>query len=109
MKNSSKVKKPIQYPQFWDQEFLDVAIQILEKLSMTDEQRLWYEMALCTNALAIKNEEKRVQKVVEKFKAEIVTISLKRGKLSIEEIAEDNNVTIDFVLDIQNQLSKAKS
>lgn len=105
MKNLHKIKKPIQYPQFWDEEWLNVAIQELDKKAMTPEQRLGYEMVISANALAIKNENKKIEAII----IEAVTKALKRGKLSIEEIAEDNNVTIDFILDIQNQLSKAKS
>lgn len=104
MKNLHKIKKPIQYPQFWDEEWLNVAIQELDKKAMTPEQRLGYEMAISANALAIKNENKKITTI----KIEAVTNALKRGKLSIEEIAEDNNVSIDFILDIQNQLSKAE-
>jgi predicted transposase/invertase (TIGR01784 family) len=109
MKNLHKIKKPIQYPQFWDEEWLNVAIQELDKKAMTPEQRLGYEMAISANALVVKNETKKIQKIEEALKIEAVKKALKRGKLSIEEIAEDNDVSIDFILDIQNQLSKANS
>lgn len=105
MKNLHKIKKPIQYPQFWDEEWLNVAIQELDKKAMTPEQRLGYEMAISANALVVKNENKKIEKV----KTESIKIALQKGKLTLEEIAEYNQVTIDFVLDIQNQLSKAKS
>jgi predicted transposase/invertase (TIGR01784 family) len=108
MKNLHKIKQPIQYPQFWDEEWLNVAIQELDKKAMTPEQRLGYEMAISANALVVKNENKKIQKIEEKIKTESVKIALHKGKLTIEEIAEYNQVTIDFVLDIQNQLSKAK-
>ena len=109
MKNLHKIKKPIQYPQFWDEEWLNVAIQELDKKTMTTEQRLGYEMAISANALVVKNKNKKIQKIEEKIKSDSVKITLQKGKLTIEEIAEYNQVTIDFVLDIQNQLSKAKS
>lgn len=109
MKNLHKIKKPIQYPQFWDEEWLNVAIQELDKKAMTPEQRLGYEMAISANALVVKNENKKIKKIEEALKIDAVTKALKRAKLSIEEIAEDNNVTIDFILDIQNHISKAKS
>ena len=109
MKNLHKIKKPIQYPQFWDEEWLNVAIQELDKKAMTPEQRLGYEMAISANALVVKNENKKIQKIEVALKIEAVKKALKRGRLNIEEIAEDNNVSIDFILDIQNQLSKAKS
>lgn len=104
MKNLHKIKKPIQYPQFWDEEWLNIAIQELDKKAMSPEQRLAYEMTISANALAIKNENKKIEAV----KSEAVMKALKRAKLSIEEISEDNNVSIDFILDIQNQLSKVK-
>lgn len=107
MKNLHKVKKPIKYPQFWDEEWLNVAIQELDKKAMTPEQRLGYEMAISANALVVKNENKKIQKAEETLKIEAVKKALKRAKLSIEEIAEDNDVSIDFVLDVQNQLSKS--
>ena len=107
--NLHKIKKPIQYPQFWDEEWLNVAIEELDKKSMTPEQRLGYEMAISANALVVKNENKKIKKIEEALKIEAVKKALKRAKLSIEEIAEDNDVSIDFILDIQNQLSKGKS
>ena len=54
MKNLHKIEKPIQYPQFWDEEWLNVAIQELDKKAMTSEQRLGYEMAISANALIVK-------------------------------------------------------
>ena len=107
MKNLHKIKKPIQYPQFWDEEWLNIAIQELDKKAMSPEQRLAYEMTISANAIAIKNENKKIQKAEEKVKTDSVKIALQKGKLTIEEIAEYNRVNIDFVLDIQNQLSKA--
>jgi predicted transposase/invertase (TIGR01784 family) len=104
MKNLHKINKPIQYPQFWDEEWLNVAIQELDKKAMTPEQRLGYEMAISANALVVKNENKKIERI----KTESIKIALQKGKLTIEEIAEYNQVTIDFVLDIQNQLSKSK-
>jgi predicted transposase/invertase (TIGR01784 family) len=108
MKNLHKIKKPIQYPQFWDEEWLNVAIQELDKKAMSPEQRLGYEMAISANALVVKNENKKIQKAEEKIKTDSVKIALQKGKLTIEEIAEYNQVSIDFVLDIQNQLSNTK-
>jgi predicted transposase/invertase (TIGR01784 family) len=109
MKNLHKIKKPIQYPQFWDEEWLNIAIQELDKKAMTPEQRLGYEMAISANALVVKNENKKIQKVEERVKSDSVKIALQKGKLTIEEIAEYNQVTVDFVLDIQNQISRGNS
>jgi hypothetical protein len=41
-------------------------------------------------------------------KTETVTKALKRGKLSIEEIAEDNDVTLEFVIELQKHIDLNK-
>ena len=38
---------------------------------------------------------------------ETIVRSLKRGKLSVEEIAEDNDVSVKLVLKIQAEMNKA--
>lgn len=81
-----------------------MAIQELDKRAFTPEQRLSYEMTISANALAVKNENKKIQKV----KTEAVVKALNRGRLTVEEIAEDNDVSIDFVLQIQQELSAQK-
>lgn len=104
MKNLHKATKPTEYPPFWDEEWLNIAIQELDKKAMTPEQRLAYEMTISANALLIKNEKKKIEKI----KAQAITKALKNGKLTIEEIADFNDVSIDFVLDIQKHLSTEK-
>ncbi len=113
MKNLHKAKSPKQYPQFWNEEWLDVAIKELDTKKLTPEQRFAYEMTISKNAVILKNEEKKIKAAEEKakiiaeknLKTESVKKAIQRAKLTIQEIAEDNDVTIDFVLDIQNQLS----
>ena len=112
MKTIHEVSEPTQFPQFWNEEWLRVAIQELDKRAFTPEQRLSYEMTISANALAIKNENKKIEeaKETERFavKAEAVTKALNGGKLTIEEIAEYNGIAVDFVLDIQRGLAKNK-
>jgi predicted transposase/invertase (TIGR01784 family) len=103
MKALHSTTPPIQYPQFWDEEWLKIAIQELDTRAMTSEQRLQFEMTLSANALAVKNEQKKIAKGILEAKIESITKSLKRGKLTIEEIAEDNSVDVDFVIDIQQK------
>jgi predicted transposase/invertase (TIGR01784 family) len=104
--------QPIQYPQFWDEEWLNKAIQELDTRAMNPEERLQFEMTISANALAVKNEQKKIDeaKALENLavKTSSITKSLKRGKLTIEEIAEDNSVEVDFVIDIQQKLNDAK-
>jgi hypothetical protein len=105
-----KVTKSSQYPQFWNEEWLQAAIHEVDKKAMTQEQRLAYEMTISANALAIKNENKKIQKARElenmTVKSNAVKKALLNGKLSISEIADYNDVSTDFVLDIQMQFTK---
>lgn len=110
MKTIYEVSEPTQFPQFWNEEWLRVAIQELDKRAFTPEQRLSYEMTISANALAVKNENKKIKEAEkrggETAKVEVMAKSLKRGKLTIEEIAEDSGVSIDFVLEVQRRLAQ---
>ena len=61
-------------------------------------------MTISANALAVKNENKKIENAKQEKAFEVVKKMLLRGKATIEEIAEDCEVTMDFVLDVQNQL-----
>jgi polyribonucleotide nucleotidyltransferase len=86
----------------------------LDKRAFTPEQRLSYEMTISANALAVKNENKKIEEAEKRaretenlaVKTETVVKAIKRGKLTIEEIAEDSGVSVDFVLEIQRELAK---
>ncbi len=110
MKTIHEISEPTQFPQFWNEEWLRVAIQELDKRAFTPEQRLSYEMTISANALAIKNENKKIKEAEkrggETAKVEVIAKSLKRGKLTIEEIAEDSGVSVDYVLEIQRGLAQ---
>lgn len=60
MKATHEATGPIQFPQFWDEEWLQVAIQEPDKRAFTPEQRMAYEMTISANAFAIKQEKKRI-------------------------------------------------
>lgn len=106
MKTLHKFTNHKQFPQFWSEEWLEVAIKELDTRAMTPEKRMAYEMTLSANALAIENENKKIQETELRVKADTVAKSLKRGKLTAEEIAEDNGVGIEFVFDIQRRLEE---
>ncbi|AQG79511.1 Rpn family recombination-promoting nuclease/putative transposase [Spirosoma montaniterrae] len=110
MKATHKATKPKQFPQFWNEEWLEAAIKELDTRQMTPEKRMAYEMTLSANALAVENENRKIEEAEERreklVKTETVTKALKRGKLTIEEIAEDSGVSVDFVLEIQRGLIK---
>ncbi|MCU0470699.1 MAG: Rpn family recombination-promoting nuclease/putative transposase [Arcicella sp.] len=105
MKNLNSFPEPIQYPQFWDEEWLKIAIKELDTKAMSPEERLIYEMTVSANALAIQNEKRKIEKAVLLEKIEAIKKALEKGKLTIQEIAEYNNVSETFVLDVQKGVS----
>lgn len=100
MKTLHTVTEPTQYPPFWNEEWLKRAIDELDTRKMTPEERFQFARITAINAEAV-NAEKRV---IEEIKVNAIKKALSRSKLSIEEIAEDNDVSVNFVLDVQKQL-----
>jgi predicted transposase/invertase (TIGR01784 family) len=70
MKNLHTITETTQFPKFWNEEWLNVAIKELDTKVMSPEQRLNYEMTISANALAIKNENKKLkrQRIVSRFR-----------------------------------------
>lgn len=102
MKTLHTVTEPTQYPPFWNEEWLKRAIDELDTRKMTPEERFQFARITAINAEAV-NAEKRM---IEEIKVNAIKKALSRGKLSIEEIAKDNDVSVDLVLDVQKQLTQ---
>ena len=107
MKTLHTVTDPSQYPQFWNEEWLQLAISELDKRAMTPEALLDYEMTLSANALAIKNENRKIEAAEDRVKLLAVKKSLQKG-LAPELVAEINDVSVKFVLDVQKQLAQGE-
>jgi predicted transposase/invertase (TIGR01784 family) len=60
MKTVDTAKEPTQYPEFWTEEWLQIAIRELDTRIMTPEERMFYEIALVKNALVIQDEEAKL-------------------------------------------------
>lgn len=101
MKTLHKVKDPIQYPQFWNEEWLKIAIDELDRRKMTPDERAAFAMTIARNAEAVYAEKRKI----EALKRDAVTRGLQVG-LAVDLIAQINDVSTEFVQDIQNQLSK---
>jgi hypothetical protein len=101
MKNLHTVTEISQFPIFWDEDWLKKAISEVDLRAMTSEQKLAYEMAISANALAVKNEKKKIQAREEKFVQNLIA----KNKFSLEEIADLADVSIEFAKNVQNKLS----
>ncbi len=108
MQNLHKVTETSQFPAFWNEDWLKKAISEVDTRNMTTEQKLTFEMTISANALAVKNENKKIKEAEERktkmIQTETVKKALSKG-IDIETTAEIAGTTLDFVLDIQRQLS----
>ena len=100
MKTLHQVTEPTQYPAFWDEKWLQRAIDELDTRKMSPEEHFQFARITAINAEAVNAEKKRVEETVKKL--------LLRGKLTTEEIAEDCAVSVDFIVDVQKQLAENK-
>ena len=108
MKTTHKVTKPKQFPPFWNEEWLDAAIKELDTRQMTPEKRMAYEMTLAANALAVANENRKIQEAKETenlaVKTETIKNALQMG-LTIEQSAKLAGVTAEFVENVKRNIS----
>ncbi len=91
--------EPAQYPAFWNEEWLKRAIDELDTRKMTPEERAYFARVKAANAEAVNAERKRIKDI----KTAAIQKALKIGKLTIEEIADINDFSVDFVLSVQQQ------
>ena len=97
MKTIHTVTQPIQFPTFWDEEWLKVAIDELDSRKMTPDEKASLEILIARNAEAVNKEKRLLQKSVANL--------LKLNLLTVEQIANSLSVSIDFVLSVKHQLS----
>jgi predicted transposase/invertase (TIGR01784 family) len=98
MKNLHAITETTQFPKFWNEEWLNVAIKELDTKAMSPEQRLNYEMTISANALAIKNENKKIEEAENRIKIQTIKKLLKLKMLSHSQIAETVGVSEEYVI-----------
>jgi spore coat polysaccharide biosynthesis predicted glycosyltransferase SpsG len=105
MKKLHTVTEPSEYPMFWDEEWLKKAILELDLITMTPEQKLWYEMTLSANALVIKNEKRKIEETKNEEREKFVNYLLKTSdQKTDEEIADIAEVSVEFVKKVRIKL-----
>lgn len=99
---------PIQFPKFWDEEWLKVAIDELDSRKMTPDEKASLEILIARNAESVKAESRKIKEAREAenlaVKTETVKNALTMG-LTIGQSAKLANVSEDFVKSVQRQLS----
>ncbi|MCA0229759.1 MAG: Rpn family recombination-promoting nuclease/putative transposase [Bacteroidetes bacterium] len=104
MKTLHTVTQPTQFPKFWDEEWLKVAIDELDSRKMTPDEKASLEILIARNAESVKAESRKIKEALDLKNIETVTNALIMG-LSIEQSAKLANVSVDFVKSVQQQLS----
>jgi predicted transposase/invertase (TIGR01784 family) len=120
MKTLHDVKEPIQFPPFFTEEWLKVAIKELDSRNMSPDQRMAYEITMSNNAIAMWQEKERTDKAVTqavtqavkqtsieqdlKTKKEAVIKALLLG-LDSDLIAQLNDVTIEFIKEVKAEIN----
>ena len=96
MRTIHTVTQPTQFPQFWNEEWLKVAIDELDSRKMTPDEKASLEILIARNAEAVNKEKRQLQKSV--------TNLLALNLLTVEQIATSLGVSVDFILSVQRQL-----
>lgn len=104
---------PIEWPQFWNEEWIKVAMQELDRRNMDPEELLQYEMTLATNAHIVRNARKQLEKAeqdglqqgLQQGREETATATVKNllalNVLTVEQIAAAASVTPALVEQIR--------
>lgn len=99
---------PIQFPKFWDEDWLKVAIDELDSRRMTPDEKASLEILIARNAESVKAESRKIKEARESenlaVKTATVIKSLLKG-LDIQTVADITDTSLDFVKSVQRQLS----
>lgn len=104
MKTIHTVTQPAQFPKFWDEEWLKVAIDELDSRKMTPDEKASLEILIARNAESVKAESQKIKKAEEKKIVEFVTSLLKQTDFNEDKIAVLANVSIEFVKKVKASL-----
>jgi hypothetical protein len=104
MRTIHTITKPTQFPQFWNEEWLKIAIDELDSRKMTPDEKASLEILIARNAESVKAESRKIKEALEVEKIETITKSLARG-LDIELIADIAGTSVDFVKSVQRQIN----
>ena len=104
MKTIHTVTQPTQFPKFWDEEWLKVAIDELDSRKMTPDEKASLEILIARNAESVKAEGRKIKEAEQRVKTDMVRKALSKG-FDIETTADLADVSVDFVKSVQQQLS----
>ena len=108
MRTIHTVTQPTQFPQFWNEEWLKVAIDELDSRKMTPDEKASLEMLIARNTESVNAESRKIKEARDSenlaVKTATVTKALLKG-FDIQTVADITDTSVDFVKSIQRQLS----
>ena len=104
MKTIHTVTQPTQFPQFWNEEWLKVAIDELDSRKMTPDEKASLEILIARNAESVKAENRKIQQAKQEKIFDFVKSLLTKTNHNTEQIADIAGTSIDFVLSVQRQI-----
>jgi predicted transposase/invertase (TIGR01784 family) len=96
---------PTQFPQFWNEEWLRVAIDELDSRKMTPDEKASLEILIARNAESVKAESRKITEAKRQEKESFVIGLLQQTDFEANKIAILAGVTVDFVKSVQRQLT----
>lgn len=88
----------------WNEEWLKVSIDELDSRKMTPDEKASLETLIARNAESVKAESRKIKQALDLKNIETVTNAISMG-LTVEQCSKLANVSVDFVLSVQRQLS----
>jgi predicted transposase/invertase (TIGR01784 family) len=104
MKTLHTVTQPTQFPQFWNEEWLKIAIDELDSRKMTPDEKASLEILIARNAESVKAESRKIKEALNSKDIEVVTNALLKG-LDTQIVADIAGVSLDFVKSVQRQIN----
>jgi hypothetical protein len=95
---------PVQFPKFWDEDWLKVAIDELDSRKMTPDEKASLEILIARNAESVKAESRKIAEAKKQEKEMFVKSLLQQTDFEANKIASIAGVSVDFVKAIQQQL-----
>jgi predicted transposase/invertase (TIGR01784 family) len=105
MRTIHTVTQPTQFPKFWDEDWLKVAIDELDSRKMTPDEKASLEILIARNAEAVKAESKKIKEAEEKKSYQFVVSLIQQTDFEDNKIAIIVGVSLDFVKSIRKELS----
>ena len=96
---------PIQFPKFWDEDWLKVAIDELDSRKMTPDEKASLEILIARNAESVKAESKKIKEAEERKSYEFVVSLIQQTDFDDNKIAILANVSANFVKSVRQNLS----